>query len=182
MPIAAAMPDGAMPTAAAMTNAATVSAAAVAMPVATTPVAMPSFASTMRDEDFEMSEATDEQEEMSDTESEMDREDEKEALMLAEATEHYLGNAEEQPVMPDGEFTNQDLLESMYNRRDKLVKRMVSAMRFHARAGKEVQEANIKSYDEAQKKLEELEANIERCEKAFRCDEARLDPPQQAGK
>ncbi|KAF9572896.1 hypothetical protein EC968_009201, partial [Mortierella alpina] len=134
------------------------------------PSATPSVDEPRRDEDVTMSDWTqdDDDEDVSDNESEMDIGDEKEAVMLADAAELYLGNAENQPVMPMGEFTNQELLESMYNRRDRLVQRMVSAMRFHATAKEEVQEANIKAYDEAQKMLEKLEANITRCENVFK--------------
>ncbi|KAF9919874.1 hypothetical protein BGZ67_001720, partial [Mortierella alpina] len=56
----------------------------------------------------------------------------------------------------------------MYNRRDRLIQRMVTVMRLNENAGKEAQEINLKTYDEAERMLEELEANIKRCEKAFK--------------
>ncbi|KAF9274298.1 hypothetical protein BGZ68_000786, partial [Mortierella alpina] len=145
------------------------------VPTAIEPATTLLTATALRDQDSVMSDSSVD-DEISDTESEMDREDEREAIMLAKAAELYLGNepktgppsTDDQQDLPVGNFTNQELLESMYKRRERLVQRMVSAMRFHAIAGKEAQEANIKAYDEAQRLLEDLERQIERCEKAFR--------------
>ncbi|KAG9319045.1 hypothetical protein KVV02_002464, partial [Mortierella alpina] len=143
------------------------------IPAVTPPTAGLPGATALRDEDVTMSEWSYDGENSSDTESEMDREDEKEAMMIARAAELYVGNkpitnAEEKHAAVSKQGTNQDLLDGMYNRRDRLIQRMVTVMRLNENAGKEAQEINLKTYDEAERMLEELEANIKRCEKAFK--------------
>ncbi|KAF9938727.1 hypothetical protein BGZ70_006507, partial [Mortierella alpina] len=110
----------------------------ITMPVAALPAA-----TVLRDEDVVMSDWSHDEGDISDTESEIEREDEQEAMMFARAAELHLGN---EPIATDApvEMTNQDLLDSMYNRRDRLIKRMVSVMRLNETAKKEAQEVNLR--------------------------------------
>ncbi|KAF9970911.1 hypothetical protein BGZ75_002081, partial [Mortierella antarctica] len=112
----------------------------------------------------------------SDTDSEMDDGDAQEAIMLAKAAELHLGNtsamdidptAKQQASAPAVYMTNQDLLNSMYAKRERLLHRMANALRLQLLPGHTAKAANTKTYEEAQHLLDELESQIKQCERVF---------------